>query len=407
MSTIEILGTSKEDVSLSEFEKRATSLNTLGFFAQETVDFCDQLSRELMLVTRRNPVPELIALAFWLRKSELLRMKSEVDEQKVYLPRGMAFHIPPANVDTIFIYSWVLSILCGNSNIIRLSRRTGESAKVLLNTFFKVLERSSTDIKRNSLFIHYAHDLKVLTSISSMCDLRLVWGGDHSINEIRKVPVRPRALDIGFADRFSFSLLSVDAVSKSSEAELSSLCEKFYNDSYVFNQKACSSPKVILWLGDYSAVKESSLIFFTMLKKVIVQKSFIMDESLSMFKLKKAYGLTQFDDFTDISLLGPEIINVEFNTISSLEKVRGLDAGGGIFFSTSISDLAELTKVFTQKDQTLTYFGINKDELVNFARNLACKGIDRIVPVGSALNFNETWDGTNLIQLFSREVYVE
>ncbi|MFC6804089.1 acyl-CoA reductase [Deinococcus caeni] len=39
------------------------------------------------------------------------------------MPRGLVFHVPPANVDTIFIYSWLMSVLAGNRNVIRLSSR--------------------------------------------------------------------------------------------------------------------------------------------------------------------------------------------------------------------------------------------------------------------------------------------
>ena len=43
-------------------------------------------------------------------------------------PRGLVFHVPPANVDTIFVYSWALSALAGNSNVVRISSRSAGAA---------------------------------------------------------------------------------------------------------------------------------------------------------------------------------------------------------------------------------------------------------------------------------------
>src|SRR5229473_1854189 len=43
-------------------------------------------------------------------------------------PRGLVFHVPPANVDTIFVYSWALSALAGNRNVVRISPRAAGAA---------------------------------------------------------------------------------------------------------------------------------------------------------------------------------------------------------------------------------------------------------------------------------------
>jgi hypothetical protein len=56
----------------------------------------------------------------------------------------------------------------------------------------------------------------------------------------------------------------------------------------------------------------------------------------------------------------------------------------------------------TSKYQTLTYFGIPKQELERFVTSNRLPGIDRIVPVGEAMDIGSTWDGFDLIRTLSR-----
>ena len=39
--------------------------------------------------------------------------------------------------------------------------------------------------------------------LSSICDVRIIWGGDKSIERIRKFPINSRSFDLTFADRYS------------------------------------------------------------------------------------------------------------------------------------------------------------------------------------------------------------
>ena len=52
----------------------------------------------------------------------------------------------------------------------------------------------------------------------------------------------------------------------------------------------------------------------------------------------------------------------------------------------------------------MTYFGLKKDELISFVENEKLRGIDRIVPIGSALDMDLIWDGYDLPLALSRVV---
>ena len=59
------------------------------------------------------------------------------------------------------------------------------------------------------------------------------------------------------------------------------------------------------------------------------------------------------------------------------------------------------------KYQTLTYFGLNKDILKNFILKNQLEGIDRIVPIGQALDISFFWDGYDLNRILSRVVDIK
>ena len=57
---------------------------------------------------------------------------SNKNNNYVLLPLGKTFHIAPSNVDTIFVYSWLISMLMGNINVIRISSRISEQIDCLI-----------------------------------------------------------------------------------------------------------------------------------------------------------------------------------------------------------------------------------------------------------------------------------
>jgi len=85
-------------------------------------------------------------------------------------------------------------------------------------------------------------------------------------------------------------------------------------------------------------------------------------------------------------------------------RFRSIECGGGLFFETELSHLDRLAPCLTAQDQTLSYFGFGPADLTQFALNLPARAVDRIVPIGAALEFNTVWDGYNLLQVFTREI---
>jgi acyl-CoA reductase-like NAD-dependent aldehyde dehydrogenase len=152
-------------------------------------------------------MPDVRALAFWMRKPHLVDLKRQFEAANtpgsVRLPRGIVFHMPPANVDTIFMYSWLLSALCGNRNIVRLPRMRNGAVTLLCETLSEQLAtRELGDLIPAVAVVGYGHESEITSAISAHADVRVVWGGDATVARIREIALPPRALELTFADRY-------------------------------------------------------------------------------------------------------------------------------------------------------------------------------------------------------------
>ena len=95
-------------------------------------------------------------------------------------------------------------------------------------------------------------------------------------------------------------------------------------------------------------------------------------------------------------------------------KVDRLDAGlmdykfnSGFFFEYDATSLEEIFAFTDVKCQTVTYFGFTKDEIRKAVEMSRPHGIDRIVPIGTSMNFSLVWDGYDLIRSLSRIISID
>lgn len=373
-------------------------------FAQNRIDFVAAFSRALSRAGRG--LPEIQALAFWIRKAALNRLRNDFsnlwDEKLISMPRGTVFHVPPANVDTLFVYSLVLSLLVGNRNIVRLSARTSEQTSLIIETLRQVLELHPK-VARTICMLRYGYDQSITQEISSQCDVRVIWGGDATVRTIRQTSLPPQATELTFPDRFSMAALKGSAYAELNENGRDQLVEKFYNDSYWFDQLGCSSARLILWVGSADSSVQAT-DFWQRLMRVIEAKGYSVDTSSAIAKLGQS--------LQSVVEGGAETYSAFANTltvikVSQFPEVRGEFCGGGLFYQLSMESLLDLVPHVKRSDQTLASFGFSAQEVGQLVSELKGRGIDRIVPFGKALEFDRVWDGYDLLQEFTRRVSID
>ena len=404
---MEILLPDRREVSLGELRTLVEETTGAEPFHDSVTDACADLSTRIFRDPAARRFPELQALAFWIRKAELHRLKDAFDalrrEDRVLVPRGIVYHVPPRNVDTMFVYSWLLAALTGNRNVIRLSPQRSESSDVLLRLFRDALAKAAAPAKDSTLVVSYGHESEPTELLSSLCDVRVIWGGDATVNAIRRAPLAPHGREITFPDRYSMAAIRCDAYLELNEGKRSALAEQFFNDSFWFDQLACSSPRLVIWCGCEAAAAAASIDFFNKVDAYAVSRGYLLPPAVVMQKFVFACSATLDSPVSEYRRL-------ETTTVLTLDSLAGFDRqhpGGGLFFEVRLEHLSDLAAVLNRKDQTLTWFGFPAEELFALVRRLNGRGMDRLVPIGQALQFQRFWDGLDLLQEFCRQVYVQ
>ncbi len=372
-------------------------IKTFEPFSNLSLKFVKDFSNELRKNKNFRKYPNLIYLLFWCNNQ--IKFKEKKQEEFLRLGRGLTFHVCPANVPTNFIYSFFFGLLSGNSNVVKIPSKPFDEKKIILDTISKLFKKKEYKVyKESNKFIEYFNNNEITKYISSICDARVIWGCDNTINSVRKNWIPERSIDLTFADRYSFSLINVDKLKK--EKKFNLIVKNFFYDSYIMDQLACNSPHFVFWLGKKNNDLQDR--FWKTLNN-IVEKKYSFDE---MHILNKYTSLMSHfiknDVFKKVDLLKNNVFVLTPNdNLNNIENMRGVN---GTFFQKNIKKLSYLKKFITKKCQTISYYGTSKNQLKNFLSRNNILGVDRFVPIGSSLEINLKWDGYDVIKSLSRVV---
>ncbi|MEA2019640.1 MAG: acyl-CoA reductase [Campylobacterota bacterium] len=394
--------------------KNINSLNDLNIdrkvlkpFSNILVEFVNDVSKVILKDRLFKEYPELIALAFWMRKSHIKELHKYFLAQKndkVLLGRGVVFHLAPSNVDTIFVYSWFISLLVGNSNILRISNKDNLQTNILISTINKVLDNEKyKDLNNKIAIIKYGHDDKITAKLSQLADVRVIWGGDNTVTNIRKIPIKPTAVELTFADKFSFAVLKSKELLN--DKDIDKVIEKFYNDSFWFGQMACSSIRLVSWIGNEKENERAKKLFWSKLNTYVLAK---VPDDISpadiVNKLVAECSMAIESNIKINHINNPYINKVSIHSIE--EVIESLHCGTGLFYEMETQNLRDLMEFMTNKHQTIAYYGFDRDEITSIIYDTLPSGIDRVVPLGKSLDFSNVWDGFDLFKSFSREIEI-
>ncbi len=375
-------------------------------FHPDLLLFCEDFSKALFQLKEAKEYPDFVALAFWLRKGNILKLQETF--QKKYrsdlllVPRGLVFHIPPGNIDVMLVYSWICSLLVGNGNIIRIPGNRDPRFDKLLEVIFHLLSQAAHQpINAITSFVQYGHEEAITAYISTHIDLRVIWGGNETVSTIKKIPTQPHAKDIAFPDRFSYSAIHAQTYLDATPQEQEQTINHFFNDTYWFDQSACSSPRVLFWVGDSATIQKVSQSFYKALQETIKKRHY--EVTLGGALLKRTYMYDRA-----LSLPVDKILQLS-NELGILylekpdEQCR-VHCGQGLLYHIPLTTIEEIIPFVNQHDQTLTYYGFSKEALQQLILKLNGKGLNRIVPFGQALNFEPVWDGQDLFDEFTQHI---
>ena len=379
--------------------------------AQLHQSFSNEIMAELselghFLMKNAREYPDIVATGYWLRAAHLKKIKADYTIDNATLgsrkSKGVVFHIAPGNVDTLFFYSLVLSLLTGNQSILRISNRLSDIAEqliLLLKQFF-TKKQLITPVKHSVLYpliniIQYPHNDDITAEISLQSDVRVIWGGDKTVSHIATLPMKEHGTQVSFPDRYSVSVIQLE-----NEYQIQSAVLKFVADIKPFMQQACSSPKVVYWLNTNEHLQ---VLFWQMADKLLSEQlpasplSASEQIELILFKQNCAIELAPVLQ----SLSSQTMQNL--NCISVIPSARGekftkslIDKHCGLFCFLS-QDIEELFSIKLEKHcQTITKFGVIESDWHAWIEKSE-QPMKRWAKLGTALDFSPHWDGVDII----------
>lgn len=406
-ASIQALLGASPDESLESILARLSALPAWRPFDERVVNFIGKLSQKILTAPNVRDFPELAALGHWFRKARLLDMaktRCTAVPGQVQIGRGLAFHLAPSNVDSVFMYSWLLSLLAGNSNLVRVSQKGGAQQDFLIKILQDLVQITEyIDVGKRFVLLTYAHDDRITQTISETCFVRVIWGGDVTVRAIRAIPLHPMATELCFADRFSLAALSAKAVTDADDAAFKELIQGFYVDTYWFAQQACSSPRMVAWVGSEEEADAAKKRFWPALTTVVEAHGAENAPAMVMSRLGASfeYAAAGLAELSNDGAVADFPTRLEL-TDSHLSGVREIHCGNGLFIQMRVEKLAQLGGKLTAKEQTLAVYGFNQQDYEDFIFTLPARALDRIVTVGTALAFDPVWDGQELMTAFTR-----
>ena len=369
-------------------------------FDDSIVDFLNEVSRKLMGNRAAKAYSDVVTFAFWIRKSSVMRLKErfEKKDSALHLGKGVAFHIAPSNVPVNFAYSLVAGLLNGNANVVRVPSKDFPQVSIIAEAFNDVLGQNEA-MRPYIQLVRYGRDIDINDLFSSIADVRVVWGGNQTIEELRKSPLPPRSGEITFADRYSLAVIDSDSYLDIEDKDR--VAEDFYNDTFFSDQNACTSPRVVIWTGN--RIEEAKKVFWETEHK-LAEKKYTFQSIQGVNKLTSSYLIAVAEPGVKVEEHEDNLI-VRVKVPEIMENLMDYRDNSGYFYEYDCKDILEIKDLCNDKRcQTIAYIGNSKAVLHLIEAGV--KGIDRVVPMGKTMDFDLIWDGYNLPALLTRIIVV-
>lgn len=364
-------------------------------------EFLNSLSSALLSNKVAKNYGDVISFAYWCRKANIARLKREFVEVHSRLGLGLVFHIAPSNVPINFAFSYAFSLLAGNANIVRVPTKDFPQTRVVCGIINELFADARYKIIADmTAFVQYSQNDEITKVFSGKCAARIIWGGDQTINNLRKLPISERSIEVVFADRYSLCAIDGNSVLQANNVALNKLAVSFYNDTYLMDQNACSSPHLVVWFGEGTVLKEAKEKFWESVYQITASKYELQPVNAVDKYMLLCQNAIDLNNITNVKRHGNYLYRIALDSLSdNMDTLRGQY---GYFYEYDVQDLNAIAHIINKKYQTLTYFGFDKSKLLNFVIKNRLSGIDRIVPIGSALDIGVIWDGYDIVRSLSR-----
>ena len=396
------------DAAKNRLEKLQVSPVTEPF-DEHKIALLDKLSKRILDCSRGREFPDLQTFGFFCRRRNIERLiKRSLASDNIKRPIGTVVHICPSNLPLNFALSFVFGFLSGNRNVVKVPKKPFGQA----DEFIRLVQDVFPDSENAAnVFIRFDRS-EDISDLILKADGILVWGGDMTIAHFRKFERKPKSIAVEFPSRDSLAVINVSELLELSKQQLHALVKKFYNDTLLVDQNACSSPKLVVWLGGngipQDLMRSNVDQFWQTFYAVCTEKGFALHLRERMDRLSK---ITQFlSEFDAVTLSDKknsvfDLINIVDVHESALSELSSFYGTNGLFYQCFVNRLESIVPAISSpKVQTLSYFGFGEAELTEYCKMPSVFGVERIVGIGQALDFSLVWDGKYIPELLVRNI---
>ena len=210
-----------------------------------------------------------------------------------------------------FAVSMTSSLLAGNCTLIRVSNKQFPQVDIICHAMNKLLNTEHSNMRPYFCLIRYEHSDDITRELSAICDVRIIWGGNRTIETIRQAPLPPRAIEMAFADRHSIAIINSDEYMKGDSKEIA---KGFYTDTYYSDQNACSSPRLVVWMGN--SIKTAKEKFWNELE-VLVRNDYEMKPIQAVDKYTSVCMLGMKENNQHLVSKDNYVVRMEIDTLKS------------------------------------------------------------------------------------------
>ena len=372
-------------------------------YEKTRITFLSNFSKALLKDRSIRQYPDVATFGFWCRSSNLNKIIKNINSMHLRVGLGLIYHNSPSNVPVNFAFSLVFGILSGNTSVVRLSSKESESTSLIVNVLSKLLEDPIySEIKKTIFIIKFDRDDEVNKFWMSVADGRVIWGSNETVAKIRTYPCKPRSREIVFPDRFSLCAINASKIVESNDDDLKKVCTGLFNDVYVMDQNACSSPQLFNWVGNNVTIKKAKDRLWPMFLEYVNSKHSLEPIQYMNKYVDACRSAINHDNVLSVKHKDNLLFNIELSHFH--EQQHDQRGYFGTIHEISIESLNELSSIIDDRYQTMTYFGFEVKELKDFIISSKLRGIDRIVPIGRSLDMDVIWDGYDIINHLSRTV---
>ncbi|MBU3092962.1 acyl-CoA reductase [Clostridium sp. CF011] len=312
-------------------------------------------------------------------------------------PKGLVCHWMAGNVPTLGIYSVIQSIICKNSNILRVSKESVSTVYELLKLLDNIEVEyggetySSKIILKNIALVYFNSGDKYLNSQMSLkADARIVWGNKTAVDAISLLPKKTTCKDLIFGPKYSFAVFDRSAIESDDFEEY---LENLVTDIIAFNQKSCSSPQVLFLEKSKLTVEEIAKILSRKFEKITKRYTNLDLEEAIAAKIinKRGEYLLSINKLTYMSK------GLQYTILIDSEVKLEEAITGRTIFIKEVDDILDVCPLITKNIQTIGIASKNSNKTLEFADRVTTFGVDRVVKIGYMNFYDSPWDGSLII----------